>query len=60
MLDQALRICGLLWAVIIAIIEVEWERVLLLIRFTEYWVGRSILQVVSYSFVASAGPFPEF
>mmetsp|Transcript_20645 Transcript_20645/g.62199 ORF Transcript_20645/g.62199 Transcript_20645/m.62199 type:complete len:224 (+) Transcript_20645:367-1038(+) len=59
MLDQALRVFGLLWAVIIAIIEIEWERILLLIRFTEYWVGRSILQIftalLTFKMASAAG-----
>ena len=45
LLDQALRVFGLLGAVSLVIIEVEWERVLLLVHFAEYWVGRSVIQV---------------
>ncbi len=45
MLDQALRVFGLLGAVLVAVIEIEWERLLLLVRFTEYWVGRAVVQV---------------
>jgi amino acid transporter len=45
LLDQALRVFGLLGAVLVAVIEIEWERLLLLVRFTEYWVGRAVVQV---------------
>lgn len=44
LLDQALRVFGLLGAVLVAVIEIEWERLLQLVRFTEYWVGRAIVQ----------------
>lgn len=45
LLDQALRVFGLLGAVLVAVVEIEWERFLRLVRFTEYWVGRAIVQV---------------
>lgn len=45
LLDQALRVFGLLGAVLVAVIEIEWERLLQLVRFTEYWVGRAVVQV---------------
>lgn len=44
-LDQVLRVAGLLGAMMIAIIESEWEPLLNLFRFAEYWVGRSIMQI---------------
>ncbi len=44
LLDQALRVFGLLGALLVAVIEIEWERLLQLVRFTEYWVGRAIVQ----------------
>lgn len=36
---------GLLGAVLVAVIEVEWESIISLVRFTEYWSGRAIVQV---------------
>lgn len=36
---------GLLGAILVAVIELELERVIGLVRFTEYWSGRAIVQV---------------
>lgn len=45
LLDQALRVFGLLGAVLVAVVEIELEAIIGLVRFTEYWSGRAIVQV---------------
>lgn len=35
----------MLGALLIALVELEWERLVALIRFTHYWTGRAVLQV---------------
>jgi hypothetical protein len=45
LLDQALRVFGLLGAVLVAVVEVELEAIISLVRITEYWSGRAIVQV---------------
>lgn len=44
-LDQALCVCAMMGALLIALVELEWERLVALIRFTHYWIGRAVLQV---------------
>ena len=45
LLDQALRVFGLLGAVLVAVVEIELEAIISLVRITEYWSGRAIVQV---------------
>ena len=45
LLDQALRVFGLVGALLVAVVEVELETIISLVRFTEYWSGRAIVQV---------------
>ena len=44
-LDQALRVYAMLGALLVALVETEWERVLQLFRVTQYWMGRALVQV---------------
>lgn len=44
-LEQALRVYAALGALLIALVETEWERLFVLIRFAEAWIGRALLQV---------------
>ena len=43
-LEQALRVYAMLGALLIALVETEWERLLVLFRFCQYWVGRASVQ----------------
>lgn len=45
LLDQALRVFGLVGALLVAVVEIELETIIGLVRFTEYWSGRAIVQV---------------
>ena len=45
LLDQALRVFGLVGALLVAVVEIELETIISLVRFTEYWSGRAIVQV---------------
>jgi hypothetical protein len=47
LLDQALRVFGLVGALLVAVVEIELETIISLVRFTEYWSGRAIVQVLA-------------
>lgn len=46
-LEQALRVYAALGALLIALVETEWERLFQLFRFAEAWIGRALMQVGS-------------
>ena len=46
-LEQALRVYAALGALLIALVETEWERIFQLFRFAQVWIGRALMQVRS-------------